>query len=295
MAKNKFQWKRPELSLQEVTEQKDCTVEDLFHAAALGELTIYVRADGWKVACIGSIKQVALSVLTDQTNKINKDDIEAVLPEFKEIKSKDDAREKGYVALSRLSEELEKFSPPDELKDIISLGPMTFYPNSGIYRASYILPLFGFQPISVGSMAIDRKDTGGGIWLKLIDDFGISENSTDEFFICPDRVVTLQDALKDGNLFVMKEDLQNLTSDPDDAKPKGGVNRNTLLKMIIGMAIKGYNYDPAAKRSNTSSEIEKDLKDLKIGLDDDPIRKALKEAATLIPPPPAPPANPQKT
>ncbi len=49
MEKNKFQWKRPELSLKEVTEQFDCTVDDIFHEAEMGKLTLYVKAEVWKV------------------------------------------------------------------------------------------------------------------------------------------------------------------------------------------------------------------------------------------------------
>jgi hypothetical protein len=217
VAKIKFNSKRPELSIKEVTEQYDCTEEDIFHEAAMGKLTIYVRADGWKVGCIGSIKQVVLSALSGETNELNIDDIDALFPEIKEIKSEDDPREKIYMGYKRLSEEMENSFPTEGFQEIISIGLMTFYPNNGIYLTSYIRPLFGFQPIALISMVTDRMAPNEGIWLKLIDDFGISENSTDEFFIMPDHFITLQDALKNGQLYVMKADIDRLSGlSPDE-------------------------------------------------------------------------------
>lgn len=59
--------------------------------------------------------------------------------------------------------------------------------------------------------------------------------------------------------------------------------RQTVLKLIIGMAIKGYCFDPAASRNSAASEIVSDLALLGISIDDDTVRKWLKEAAALLP------------
>ncbi len=61
------------------------------------------------------------------------------------------------------------------------------------------------------------------------------------------------------------------------------LERKTALKLIIGMAVKGYAYDPNASRSNTVSEIKSDLEGLGIALDDDTIRKWLREATEFLP------------
>lgn len=60
--------------------------------------------------------------------------------------------------------------------------------------------------------------------------------------------------------------------------------RETLLKMVIGMAVKGYVYKPDAKRNTTSGEIKQDLELLGISLDEDTIRRWLKEASEFLPP-----------
>lgn len=68
------------------------------------------------------------------------------------------------------------------------------------------------------------------------------------------------------------------------AKPFGGRERESLLKLVIGMAIKGYTYDPKAGRSVTPREIASDLEQLGLSLDEDTIRKYLNEAKELLPP-----------
>ena len=60
--------------------------------------------------------------------------------------------------------------------------------------------------------------------------------------------------------------------------------RESLLKMVIGMAIKGYGHDPKAVRGPTAKEISGDLALHGIPLDEDTVRKYLAEARELLPP-----------
>lgn len=59
--------------------------------------------------------------------------------------------------------------------------------------------------------------------------------------------------------------------------------RESLLKLVIGMAIKGYSYDPTAGRSPTAKEIAGDLALVGLPLDEDTVRKYLSEARQLLP------------
>ena len=59
--------------------------------------------------------------------------------------------------------------------------------------------------------------------------------------------------------------------------------KETLLKLVIGMAIQGYAYDPSKKKSSVPSEIQSDLDLLGLSLDQDTIRKWLKEAQRTLP------------
>jgi hypothetical protein len=67
-------------------------------------------------------------------------------------------------------------------------------------------------------------------------------------------------------------------------KQLGTKERETLLKLVIGMAIKGYSHDPNASKSKATKEIADDLGNLGIGISDDTVRKYLSEAvATVLP------------
>ena len=58
--------------------------------------------------------------------------------------------------------------------------------------------------------------------------------------------------------------------------------RETMLKLVIGMAIKGYSHDPSASKSKAPKEIADDLEALGIGLSDDTVRKYLKQAVDSV-------------
>lgn len=60
--------------------------------------------------------------------------------------------------------------------------------------------------------------------------------------------------------------------------------KNSLMLMLIAMAIRGYGYDPKAKRTQTVSEIKSDMNLLGLDLDEDTIREWLKKSAELLPP-----------
>jgi hypothetical protein len=63
----------------------------------------------------------------------------------------------------------------------------------------------------------------------------------------------------------------------------GSRERDSLLKLIIGMAVGGYGYDPSASRSEQPSQIASDLATAGVALDVDTVRKWLKQAAELLP------------
>lgn len=55
-------------------------------------------------------------------------------------------------------------------------------------------------------------------------------------------------------------------------------SRASLLKMVLGMALEQYSYEPAIPRSNATSNISSDLDSNGVSLDPKTIRKILKEA-----------------
>lgn len=73
-------------------------------------------------------------------------------------------------------------------------------------------------------------------------------------------------------------------AEPVASKAISTRERESLLKLIIGMAIGGYGYDPSQRRSEKVSEIAADLERAGVGLDVDTVRKWMKEASVLLPP-----------
>lgn len=66
-------------------------------------------------------------------------------------------------------------------------------------------------------------------------------------------------------------------------KPIGARERDSFLKLVIGMAIKGYSFDPKSGRSTTAKEISSDLALIGLAMDEDTVRKYLAEAKQLLP------------
>lgn len=65
-------------------------------------------------------------------------------------------------------------------------------------------------------------------------------------------------------------------------KSQSLIERQNMLKAIFGMAIRGYSYNPADKRSKIVAEIVSDLEREGLPLSDDTIRRYLKEARDLL-------------
>ena len=59
--------------------------------------------------------------------------------------------------------------------------------------------------------------------------------------------------------------------------------RESMLKLIVGMAVGGYGYDVSAKKNEATAQIATDLDINGVSLSDDTVRKYLKEATELMP------------
>ncbi len=80
-------------------------------------------------------------------------------------------------------------------------------------------------------------------------------------------------------------DLQRVMDAPEKTeKPGEKRERKTLLRMIIGMAVVAYHYDPANYRSSTIPDIKHDLELAGVPVDDETIRKFIGEGRALLPP-----------
>lgn len=87
-------------------------------------------------------------------------------------------------------------------------------------------------------------------------------------------------------IVISKAELENFEAQfvetPEVEKPLSTSERNSLLKIVLGMAMAGYSYDPAAARSPVTKEIETDLTTRGMRVTDDTIRAYLKEAVQHV-------------
>lgn len=83
---------------------------------------------------------------------------------------------------------------------------------------------------------------------------------------------------------VTREHLERFESSLVDSKERelGTRERETLYKIIIGMAVRGYSHNPGAQRSNAIADIARDLEHVGVPVSDDTVRKYIKEAAELL-------------
>lgn len=95
---------------------------------------------------------------------------------------------------------------------------------------------------------------------------------------------TLVESLKAKNKEI-SEALDRLQKDEANSgkREMGTRERESLLKLVIGMAMGGYGFNPTMARNSATADIETDLTTRGIPLDSDTIRKYLNEAKALLP------------
>lgn len=110
--------------------------------------------------------------------------------------------------------------------------------------------------------------------------FGIRDKYTDLDQHTKDHILYLEERIEElekDNKLLEQSEMVVLN------KPLHTKERETLLKLIIGMAVSGYKFNPKAKRNEATSDIVGDLDENGIALDPDTVRKWLKEASELLP------------
>lgn len=83
----------------------------------------------------------------------------------------------------------------------------------------------------------------------------------------------------------MLEELDAARAEAAEAKgvKLGTRERDSLHRLLIGIAVAGYGYDPKAAKSPIPAQISSDLQNLGIEMTDDTVRKYLKAATALLP------------
>ncbi len=93
-----------------------------------------------------------------------------------------------------------------------------------------------------------------------------------------------------GHLFMLREEVERLDRETFGRAPRtteragttGTTERNTLLRIIAVLAVRGYGIDPKASRIEKLGEVRRDAEELGLSVSDDTLRAKLREAFDMI-------------
>lgn len=138
------------------------------------------------------------------------------------------------------------------------------------------LPLTGLNRLTPNCLQKFELDSDDNLaTIDLNDTLKISTDET-AIWVRPNPEVRLSL----DNLFIMQDDIKLLTSVSSE-NDYHGVSKRSMLRLIHGLAVGGYRYDPSSKRNDKLADMKKDLDTCKVSLSDDTIRSILKEAADI--------------
>jgi hypothetical protein len=238
------------LLLPEVAKRLKCTVDDLIYLGGKDELPIYVLAAGWWVEMFACFP---LDVMEEQR----------AIAEAAAAREAGGDEEIGDVSSATvyyfpMKEPFHKSGTPYEL-----VGPVRLHPDTlRKLEADKSATVDRFIPPD------DEHAPPGGVF---------------EFRLCAELNGKRQNpiSLSSCRLVVMANDISSLKSPSDETlAPK---ERPSVLKIIAGMARGRYKHDPSAAKSGAVGAIMQDIQKIDLKIDEDTIRKWIKESDTFVP------------
>ncbi|MBB3408025.1 hypothetical protein FHT87_001928 [Rhizobium sp. BK316] len=95
-------------------------------------------------------------------------------------------------------------------------------------------------------------------------------------------------SIRDAALALLEENtelhakLAELSSEPGNQKPTPPRERESMLKMILAMAMKKYQFDPTKLKNSATTNIAGAVTEIGLRIDEDTVRKFLNEAKVLL-------------
>jgi hypothetical protein len=124
-------------------------------------------------------------------------------------------------------------------------------------------------------------------WKSLFDELKMAHTKREASWTALDVAKNRTIAARDRAVAALEERVRHLEAQQSTQPPEKQLStreRESLLKLVIGMAVGGYGYESTARRSEQTSAIADDLLRTGVSLDADTVRKWLREAAELLPP-----------
>ncbi len=154
-----------------------------------------------------------------------------------------------------------------------------------------IMYLFGFEPPKdkgrFGSRSLSDRIVASHDGMSSIDRFLRDANAIGDIQLFKDSTHSCKVKPKDFMRWAQGLNIKfpNLIV-PDEKQTQTALHskeKETLLKLLLGLALTNYEYNPLASRNSTAKEIAGDLGLQGLAIDEDTVRKWLNEAKELLP------------
>lgn len=174
---------------------------------------------------------------------------------------------------------------------LISKEEVTGLMHEPLWFVSHaIMYLHGFKPMEYDSSSYHDQDPNASIInsdkkMKLINEYLQDANKLNDIQIYQRSGSKIKPREFMEWAGKLKLSFSNLISDKNtnEQRPIKTRERDTLLKLIIGMAVEQYGFDPKSKRNEATGNIQSDLESCGLSMDADTILKKLREASDLLP------------
>jgi len=171
-----------------------------------------------------------------------------------------------------------------KIESNVNFGFDTYYGYNGIYYldSDELSNVELFQRYSITNYG--RFEVKNFIPTRNIYDYITkAELSCDDYPLCY-KVIESEICVDVDELIVFSDDVRMLRSSrADETRELSTKEKDSLLKMLITMAIKGYRYNPNDKKSQFTTEIKNDAESLNLSISEGTIRKFIDMAATVLP------------
>jgi hypothetical protein len=141
--------------------------------------------------------------------------------------------------------------------------------------------------IEVPAALVEAVQKRGTIrdWKSLYDELKTAHANREASWTALDEAKDRTIVAKDRVVAALEERVRHLEArQVPPEKQLGARERESLLKLVIGMAVGGYGYESTARRSEQTTAIADDLLRAGVSLEADTVRKWLREASELLPP-----------
>uniref|UniRef100_A0A831U447 Uncharacterized protein n=1 Tax=Geobacter metallireducens TaxID=28232 RepID=A0A831U447_GEOME len=176
------------------------------------------------------------------------------------------------------------FSDEVDVFDVDSCDPYSYMPQQGVFNLCYEDVNWdeaGKATLEKGGLYLSRPDDEEKCYYGFDEDFVLSR---DKVYVSISELTRFEGEYGTTPRTEQQDCPEKVVKVSQDANPElHPKEKESLLKIVIAIAIGFYEFDPAKKKSPIANKITNLVYDLGLSIDVDTVRKWLKEAAEIVP------------